>query len=70
MLTSLQLELLKTFSRPIPDEQVLEIKQLLADYFAQKVDEGVDALFTEKGWDGSQAEAWASEHNRTPYSHD
>jgi hypothetical protein len=57
MLTSLQLELLKTFSRPIPDEQVLEIKQLLANYFAQKVDEGVDALFAEKGWDNSTIES-------------
>lgn len=46
MITSLQLELLKTFSRPIPDSQLLEIKQLLADYFARKVDEDVDALFT------------------------
>ncbi|MEZ0539086.1 hypothetical protein [Fibrella arboris] len=70
MLTPLQLELLKTFSRPIPDEQVLEIKQLLADYFARKVEEDVDVLFTEKGWDVSTVENWAQEHNRTPYTHD
>jgi hypothetical protein len=70
MLTSLQLELLKTFSRPIPDEQALEIKQLLADYFARKIDEGVDALFAEKGWDGNTVEGWLRDHNRTPYRHD
>jgi hypothetical protein len=70
MLTPLQLELLKTFSRPIPDEQVMEIKQLLADYFARKVDEGVDALFTEKGWDSSTVENWLNDHDRTPYRHD
>ncbi len=70
MLTNLQIELLKTFSRPIPDEQVMEIKQLLADYFAQKVDESVDALFAEKGWDAHTAAQWAQEHNRTPYTHD
>ena len=70
MLTPLQHELLKIFSRPISDEQMLEIKAHLANYFAQKVDEGVDALFAEKGWDGSQAEAWAAEHNRTSYRHD
>ncbi|MBD2757528.1 hypothetical protein [Spirosoma validum] len=57
MLTSLQLELLKTFSRPIPEEQVLEIKQLLAEYFARKVDEGVDTLFAEKGWDSNTVES-------------
>ena len=70
MLTSLQLELLKTFSRPIPDDQVLEIKQLLANYFAQKVDEGVDALFAEKNWDATTVENWLTDHNRTPYRHD
>ena len=70
MLTSLQLELLKTFSRPIPDEQVLEIKQLLAGYFARKVDESVDALFAEKGWDSTTVEDWLNDHNRTPYRHD
>ena len=70
MLTSLQLELLKTFSRPIPDEQVLEIKQLLADYFARKVDQGIDALFEEKGWDSNTVEGWLEGHDRTPYRHD
>lgn len=70
MLTSLQLELLKTFSRPIPEEQVLEIRQLLADYFAQKVDEGVDTLFSDKGWDGNTVAGWLNEHSRTPYRHD
>ena len=70
MLTSLQLELLKTFSRPLPDEQIREIRQLLADYFAQKVDTGVDALFAEKGWDTGTVEGWLTEHNRTPYRQD
>ena len=69
-MTSLQLELLKTFFRPIPDSQLLEIKQLLAVYFAHKVDEDVDALFAQKDWDNITAENWANEHNRTPYRHD
>jgi hypothetical protein len=51
MLTNLQLELLKTFSRPLPESQFLEIKQLLADYFAKKVDEGMDDLFEKNNWD-------------------
>ncbi len=70
MLTPLQIELLKTFSRPIPEQQVLEIKQLLAEYFAHKVDESVDTLFAEKGWDGSTVETWLNSHDRTPYHHD
>lgn len=70
MLTPLQIELLKTFSRPVSDEQVLEIKQLLVDYFAHKVDEDVDALFEQRGWDATTVEGWLTEHNRTPYRHD
>lgn len=70
MLTPLQIELLKTFSRPIPEQQVLEIKKLLADYFAHKVDESVDALFAEKGWDSDTVESWLGDHTRTPYHHD
>ncbi|MEZ0608611.1 hypothetical protein ACAW74_08855 [Fibrella sp. WM1] len=61
---------MKTFSRPVSDEQVLEIKQLLADYFARKVDEDVDALFEQQGWNAATAERWLTEHNRTPYQHD
>ncbi len=70
MLTPLQLELLKTFSRPIPDTQLAEIRQLLTDYFAQKIDEEMDQLFAEKGWDATIAKQWADEHNRTPYQPD
>ena len=66
MLTPLQLELLKTFSRPIPDAQLVEIRQLLTDYFAQKIDEEMDQLFVERGWDAITAKQWADEHNRTP----
>jgi hypothetical protein len=45
MLSNLQLEILKIFSRPLPESQILEIKQLLSDYFAKKVDDGMDELF-------------------------
>lgn len=50
MLSNLQIELIKTFSRPLPENQVLEIKQLLADYFSQKADEKMDALFEKNDW--------------------
>ncbi len=70
MMTSLQLELLKTFSRPISDQQILEIKQLLANYFARNVDDSVDALFAEKGWDSQTVENWLNDHDRTSYRHD
>ena len=69
-LTNLQLEMLKVFSYELPEEQLLEIRQLLAKYFAQKVDEEMDRLWEEKGWTDATMREWANEHlrsyNKTP----
>ncbi|MEN0046972.1 MAG: hypothetical protein AAF806_07950 [Bacteroidota bacterium] len=57
-LTSLQLELLKIYSFGIKDEQLLEIKQLLVHYFAQKATEEADRLWEEKNWTNDTMRAW------------
>ena len=67
MLTELQLELVKTFARPLPEDQVLEIRQLLADYFARKVDEESERIFEERGYDERTLDEWLNTHMRTPY---
>uniref|UniRef100_UPI003592F1F2 hypothetical protein n=1 Tax=Persicitalea sp. TaxID=3100273 RepID=UPI003592F1F2 len=59
-------ELVKTFARPVSEKQVLEIKELLADYFARQLDDAVDRLAEEEGWTPQLTEQWLSEHNRTP----
>ncbi len=66
-LTNLQLELLQTFSYALPDQQLIEIRQLLAQYFLDKVDEEMDNLWQVKGWTVNTIEEWAKEHERTPY---
>ena len=67
-LTNLQVELLNTFNYGIDEQQLKEVKQLLTDYFAQKITDGMDQLFEEKGWDDSKLEEWSKEHMRTPYN--
>lgn len=70
MLSNLQHEILQTFSRPLPESQILEIRQLLADYFAKKVDDGIDELFEKNNWNANdKVEEWLGEHLRTPYIH-
>ncbi len=64
-LSNLQLELLKVFSFDISDEQLREIKAMLANYFAKKVTSDVDKLFDEKGWNLDKIEEWSEEHMRT-----
>lgn len=64
-LTNLQLELLKVFSFDLPEEQLLEIKQLLVQYFAKKVDDEMDRLWEERGWTPETMREWANEHMRS-----
>lgn len=66
-LTNLQLELLKVFSVELDDSQLLDIRKLLADYFAKKATEGIDKLWDDNKWDQSTIEKWSQEHMRTPY---
>ena len=63
----MQVELVKTFARPVSEKQVQEIRQLLADYFAQQLDDAVDQLADEQNWTSSVADQWLSQHLRTPY---
>ena len=48
--SNLQLELLRLYSRDLPEEELLEIKQLLATYFAEKLRQRADQVWEEKGW--------------------
>ncbi|MFN4254911.1 MAG: hypothetical protein ACK4Q5_07890 [Saprospiraceae bacterium] len=66
-LTNLQLELIKLFKYDPPEEQLMEIKQLLADYFAQKISDEMDTLWEERGWTEDTMQAWATKRMRTPY---
>jgi hypothetical protein len=66
-LTNLQIELVKLFAYQIPDNQLLEIKDLLAKYFAEAASKEMDKLWEENQWDDQTMEDWLNEHNRTPY---
>ncbi len=66
-LTNLQLELVKLFSYKIAENQVLEIKQLLSNYFADKATEEMDRLWEENNWSEETMKEWSNEHLRTPY---
>lgn len=62
-----QLFLLEMFSHVTTEEQLREIKDVLADYFAKKVDEGIAELERQGLWGREQSEAVMKEHLRTPY---
>ncbi|MGB0983191.1 MAG: hypothetical protein ACPG19_04060 [Saprospiraceae bacterium] len=67
-LTNIQLELLKIFSSDLPESQLLEIKELLSNYFISKVTQQMDDLFEENNWGEEKIEEWSNEHMRTKYN--
>lgn len=67
-LSNLQLELLKLFAKNIPEQQLIEIKQLLVQYFAQKATDEMDKLWDERGYTNETMKKWANTHMRTPYN--
>ncbi len=55
------------FSFDLSDEQLKEIKNLLSQYFADKVTHQMDPLFETNNWGEEQIEKWSNEHMRTKY---
>jgi len=63
-LTNVQLELLKLFQYNLPDKQLVEIKNMLAKYFAKTAIDEMDRLWEENNWTNDIMEDWANEHLR------
>lgn len=63
-LSNLQLELLKTFTRQVSDEDVLAIRKMLAQYFAQKAMNLADDVWDKNNWTTNDTQQLTSEHNR------
>ncbi|MFN8352922.1 MAG: hypothetical protein U0Y10_00625 [Spirosomataceae bacterium] len=63
-LSNLQLELLKLFSRQLSEQELLEIKQILVGYFAEKAMDLADKVWEENGWTPEDAVRMSKEHLR------
>lgn len=66
-LNNLQLELLKVFSRSVPDSDLLAIKQLISEYFARKTTMLADEVWDSEGFTEDTMQEWRQTHLRTPY---
>jgi hypothetical protein len=49
-MTNLQFEIVKMFNYELNSNELVEIKNLLANYFQNKIDRSMDKLWTDKGW--------------------
>lgn len=67
-LSNIQLELLKLYSTDISDEDLLQIKQMIAHYFAQKAIAAADKVWDDNEWTNEDAMRMVNAHFRTPYN--
>jgi len=66
-LSNLQLELLKAFSHQLSDNDLLEIKAMLAAFFAKKSIEEANKVWDQEGWSEEKVEKLLHTKLRTPY---
>ena len=66
-LTNLQLELIKLFSYDLSERELLDVKDLLARYFANRATEEMDTLWDSQNLTDETMDEWLNEHHRTPY---
>ena len=66
-LTNLQLELLKLFSYQLDEQELTDIKDLLARYFAQKATDAMDDFWETQQLNDATIDEWLHDHQRTPY---
>jgi hypothetical protein len=51
VMTNVQVELLKVFAMQLPDEQLRELRFLIARFLMEKVNSGIDKTSNERGYD-------------------
>ena len=60
-LSNLQLELLKVFSHNISDDELLDIRRMLAQYFMKRAIKAADKVWNEKGYSNELMNKWLKE---------
>lgn len=66
-LSNLQLELLKAFSHQLSEEDLLQIKAILAAFFAKKSIEEANKAWDKEGWNQQKVNSLLRTKLRTPY---
>ena len=68
-LNEAQLSVLRLLGSMKTIEEVNELRQIICEYYARRVDEEVDKLWETGQWNNEKNEAVLKEHLRTPYKY-
>lgn len=63
-LTNLQLELLKLFSYQLSEEELYEMKQVLVEFFAKRLDKRASKIWKEKRYTQDEMENWLKDEKQ------
>lgn len=66
-LNAAQMDFLRLLGHFKTEEQVNELRQVVCDYYASKIDEEIDKLWESGEWDEKKLEELRDAHLRTPY---
>ena len=69
LLNEAQLSILRLLGSMKTVEEVNELRQVICDYYARRVDEEMDKLWDSGQWNDEKNEAVLQEHLRTPYKY-
>lgn len=67
-LSNIQLELLQLFSRDLEEDDIVEIRQLIINYLAEKLEKQTNKVWEEKNWTDEDMDRLLNTHMRTPYA--
>ena len=63
-MSNLQLEILRLYGNGVSEENLREIKTILAKYFADKATNAMETVWEEKNLTEQTMIDWTNEHNR------
>lgn len=66
-LTQFQIKMLELVSHVRSEQEMDDIRRMLAQYFAKKAEDEIDKLWDDGVINDNVIESWKNEHMRTPY---
>lgn len=65
-----QMELMNAINSINSESELIEFRNMLAKYFADKAQKAIDALWENGAINNDTIEEWGEEHMRTPYKYE
>ena len=67
ILNEQQRDMLRLFKKPMAESDYIEVKRFIVKMLSKNIDDEMESLAKEKGWNEETYEQWGKEHLRTPY---